>query len=71
MHRLKIIYKKPKRTFKASKNVWWWSVILKFTYKLKIIVEHENIVEHEIMVERPGCGGRHHLGTIMITIILD
>ena len=45
MHRLKIIYKKAKRTFKASKNVWWWSVILKFTYKLKIIVEHEIIVE--------------------------
>ena len=36
MHRFKIIYKKAKRTFKASENVWWWFVILKFTYKLKL-----------------------------------
>ena len=36
MHRLEIIYKKSKRTFKASKNVWWWFLILEFRYKLTL-----------------------------------
>ena len=36
MHRLKLIYKKAKRTFKASKNVWWWFVIFKFSCKLNV-----------------------------------
>jgi len=73
LHRLKIIYKKVKKTFKVSKNVWWWSVILKFTYKLKIMVEHEIIVEWSgtplecpwsRLFERLGCSGCHHLKTI-------
>ena len=32
---------KARRTFKASKNVWLWFVILKFTYKLKLVLSCE------------------------------